>query len=115
MDLPNVDKLLEMPEPQPNPELELEKLKIQTEAQYKMGKLQGELAVMDAQVIGLQAKAALDLAKAEAEENGTQIEVYKTQLAELSERRAGIQQIMDAEDKMREVKNGEGSVSGMAG
>ncbi|MDY6959496.1 MAG: hypothetical protein SVK08_10100, partial [Halobacteriota archaeon] len=99
MDLPNIEELMTPPEPQPNPEFELERMKVESEAQYKMGKLRGELAVMDAQVIQLEAKAMLDIAKAEAAEDGTQIEIYKTQLAELSDRRAGIQQLMDATEK----------------
>jgi len=117
MDLPNVDELLTPPEQPPNPEFELEKMKVEAEAQYKMGKLQGELAVMDAQVIGLQAKAMLDVAKAEAEENGTQIDIYRTQLDELKNRREGIQQLMDATDKQEMKERGDepGSMERMAG
>lgn len=117
MDLPNIEELMTPPEPPPNPEFELERMKVESEAQYKMGKLSGELAVMDAQVIQLQAKAMLDMAKAEAEENGTQIDIYKTQLAELGERRAGIQQLMDATEKqeMRESEDGSRNVGRMAG
>lgn len=112
MDLPNIDKLLEQPEPVPNPEFELERMKVESETQYKMMKLQGELAVMDAQVIQLEAKATLDLAKAEAAEDGQQIEIYKTQLSELKERRDGIQQLIDNE---REDRNEQRGISGMDG
>lgn len=105
MDLPNIEAMLEAPPAPPNEELELEKLKVSSEAQYKMGKLQGELAVMDAQVIGIQAKASLDLAKAEEIGDKVQIEVYKTQLMELKERREGIAQLIEASNGQEDRVN----------
>lgn len=115
MDLPNVDEALTPPPPHPNPELELEQMKVQADAQYKMGKLQGELAVMDAQVSELQTKAMLNMAKAEAEENGVQIDIYKTQLAELKERREGLQQLIDNEQNMKEKESEQRDISGVDG
>lgn len=96
LDLPNIDKLLTPPEPQPNPEFELEKLKVQSEAQYKMGKLDGELQVMESQVIVMQTQALLNLAKAESEQNGVQIDVYKAQVQEFKERRESLTKIMES-------------------
>lgn len=112
MDLPNVEELLQMPEPPPNPELELEQMKVESEAMYKQNKLQGELAVMDAQIIGIEAKAQLDLAKAEEIDDKIQIDVYKTQVEELKVRRDGLSAIMKEE---REGRNERRDVSGMAG
>lgn len=90
MDLPNVDELLTPPEPEPNPEFELERLKVESEVDYKAEKLQGELAVMDSQVIQMETVAILNLAKAEATEDGIQIDVYKVQVDEFKARREGL-------------------------
>lgn len=96
LDLPNVEKLLEQPEPQPNPEFELEKMKVESESKYKLGKLEGELEVMQSQVIVLQTQAMLNLATAEAKADGVQIDIYKAQVQEFKERREGIKTIIES-------------------
>jgi len=119
MDLPNIEELLTPPPPPPNPEFELEKLKVQSEAQYKMGKLEGELGVMEAQVIVMQTQAMLNLAKAEAENDGIQIKIYEAQIKEFKERREGLQNIVsaardDSKLEMEKKKNEQPAIPGMA-
>lgn len=119
MDLPNIEELLTPPPPQPSPEFELEKLKVESEANYKMGKLEGEVQVMEAQVIVMQTQAMLNLAKAEAENDGIQIKIYEAQVKEFKERREGLQGIVTAarDDNKLELekkKNEQPAISGMA-
>jgi chaperonin GroES len=96
LDLPNIEKLLTQPEPQPNPEFELEKLKVESEAQYKISKLEGELGVMDSQIILMETQAMLNLAKAQATNDDIQIKVYEAQVKEFKERRDGIKTLIDS-------------------
>lgn len=113
LDLPNIDKLLEQPEPQPNPEFELEKKKVHGDLEVKMADLEikGELA--DAQIINLQTQAMLNLAKAEAADDKTQIEAYKAEVQEFQARRDGLKTIIEAsrngqlDDDAREMRKSE--------
>ena len=70
--------------------------KVESEANYKMGKLEGELEVMQSQVIVMQTQAMLNLAKAESENDKIQIEVYRAQVQEFKERRDGIKTIIES-------------------
>ena len=68
-------------------EAETEMAKTQADIQYKMIKLDHELALLDMQALKLETAAMLDLAKAEAAEDGTQIDLYKAQLEEIRSKR----------------------------
>lgn len=112
LDLPNIDKLLEIPPPQPNPEFELEKLKVETEAQHKMGDLEIKAQLADAQVIVMETQAMLNLAKSQAENDGIQIKAYEAEVKEFKERRDGLAQIISSsregqldDDARKERKN----------
>ena len=112
LDLPNIEKLLTPPPPQPNPEFELEKMKVQADAQHKLGDLEIKAQLADAQVVVMETQAMLNLAKAQAAADDTQIKVYEAQVKEFKERREGFRNIIDSsrngqldDDARKERKN----------
>jgi len=69
---PGVKELMTMPEPQPNPEV----LKMQDESERDWARIQLEANESKARITKLETGSILDLAKAEAAEEGTQLDVY---------------------------------------
>ena len=121
MDLPNVDELLTPPEPQPDPEMELK----MAEFQHKQEKDMRDLGLAEERLILDQTIAEdkseldqtvqlLNIAKAEAAEQGTTISAYEAQLKELkihaeSEKRQAredeaLSKKLEAMNKKKEVK-----------
>lgn len=104
-----IDELLPLdeqgnpPPPPPDPKAEAEKLKIKTQAAKDAVELDIKSQLTLAQVGEMETRALLNLAKAEAEEVGEQIEIYKMQLDDLRERR----------ERIANVRSG--GMAGMAG
>jgi len=92
MDLPNIDELLTPPEPQPDPEIELKKAEAEHTKQLDIARLEIERERLELEKERLRISeikdetiGMLNLAKAEAEEFGTQRDEYKTELDEISQ------------------------------
>lgn len=84
---PAIEQLIKEPQPpQPTPEFQLEQLKTTEELKLKWAEHQLEVIKAEQADIEMQSKVILNLAKAEAEEEGTQIQMYKTQLEALRDR-----------------------------
>lgn len=114
LDLPNIDELLTPPEPQPDPELILKQQQFEHKKQLEQArlKLDGARLALDEDIADDQAKVyetqcLLNLAKAEAAEDGTQIGIYKQELDR-------IRLTMDARQRDKQEKMNERAVSGMA-
>lgn len=105
LDLPNVEKLLEAPEQREDPEITIKRTQADADSKYKLGKLEGELEVMQSTVIVMQTQAMLNLAKAEAENDGIQIKVYEAQVKEFKERREGLQNILSGDRDYKKMKH----------
>lgn len=71
--------------------------------------------LIDAQIGELETRAMLNLAKAEAEEAGEQIELYKLQIADLRERRENLRAMLDVKDRQQGPPGAGGGLEGMAG
>jgi len=69
----------------------------------------------DAQIGELETRAMLNLAKAEAEEAGEQIELYKLQIADLRERRENLRAALDVKDRSGGLEGMEGQPSNAGG
>ncbi len=116
---PNADKIFPvdpntgqpMIPPAPNPEVEI-KLAEEQRRQIE-GQQRGEAQMMDAmsnamlreaQVLELQTRAELNLAKAQAEGDKTAIAAYEAQIAEITERRAGLEAIIKDSTERRKIE-----------
>ncbi len=92
MDLPNVEELITPPEPQPDPEIEMKKAQAEHQQKMDVARLELEREKLDLEVDRLRISeikdetvGMLNLAKAEAQEFGTQRDEYRAQLDEISE------------------------------
>jgi hypothetical protein len=86
LDIPDVGKLLEVPEPQPPFEVtvEMEKIKIEwMKLQLEMAKFAAEQGLTEAEIFKTMASAIESVAKAEAAEAGPQLDLYKTHVTTL--------------------------------
>jgi len=109
MDLPNIDELLTPPEPQPDPEQELKRAQADHQAKIDFARLELEhdRLALDKKRVGIQeikdeTVGMLNLAKAEAQEIGTQRDEYKADIESMERER-------DRElerDKMKAANNG---------
>lgn len=84
-----------MIQPPGDPKIEIESAKFEAETQLKSRELRGKLALIDAQIIKMEADGILSLAKAEAAEEGIQLDSYKQRLDTMKEQRETIKAMMD--------------------
>jgi len=89
-------------QPPSDPKIEIESAKFQRDSEYKARELRGKLALIDAQIISLEAGAILAMAKAEAEEEGIQLGQYKQQLDTMKEQRETVKAMLDQQNAERE-------------
>ena len=104
LDLPEIDKLLTPPEPQPDPEVELKKAEFQHKVQMDQArlKLDGARLALDEDIaddleMKYRAEMVLNIAKAEAAEDGVQLKFYEAELDRLKLR-------MEAREKDKQEK-----------
>lgn len=95
---PGVDSLLKQPQP-PQPDLELQFKMMESERNFRL-----EMLKLQQQDVTIQTNAILALAKAEAEEEGFQLEVYKAQLEELKIRSEAISKQAAEADRQQNAK-----------
>lgn len=95
---PGIDLLMQLPPPQPS----LEQLQFQDESERAWATLEIEGAKLEIAGLTARANAILALAKAEAEEEGQQISLYKTQLEALSIDQERVQAKIDNAIKARQ-------------
>jgi len=87
-----------MIQPPPDPKVEIESAKFQADSQFKARELRGKLALIDAQIIKLEADSILAMAKAEAAEEGIQLDEYKQRLDTMKEQRETVKAILDQQN-----------------
>ncbi|MFV2058125.1 MAG: hypothetical protein ACC707_16790 [Thiohalomonadales bacterium] len=95
-------------EPQPDPQVEIESAKFQRDAEHKAEELRIKAMLADADIAVKETQAILNLAKAEAQEDGIQMGLYKHELDSFKERREQLKVIIDAKNKQA----GMGGVAG---
>jgi chaperonin GroES len=89
-------------QPPPDPKTEIESAKFQFDSGIKSRELRGKLALIDAQIIKLEADSILAMAKAEAAEEGIQLDQYKQRLDTMKEQRETVKAMMDQQNAERE-------------
>lgn len=88
-------------QPPGDPKVEIEAAKFQFDSGIKSRELRGQLALIDAQIIKLEADSILAMAKAEASEEGIQLDQYKQRLDTMKEQREAVKLLMeDQQQKM---------------
>jgi len=115
-EVPDIESVL--PDPQgknaipetPDPKIEIESAKFQKDAQIQGEELKIKLMLADADLAVKETQAILNLAKAEAAEEGTQIAQYKNQLDGFKEKREQLKAIIEARqnDQQRAMGGMEG-------
>lgn len=98
---PGISLLMELPPPQPS----LEETKFQDESERAWAKLEIEAASVEVAGMAARANAILALAKAESEEEGQQIELYKAQLEALSIEQERVKMRVDSAMESRKGNN----------
>jgi len=89
-------------QPPSDPKIEIESAKFQMDSQIKSRELRGKLALIDAQIIKLEADSILAMAKAEAAEEGIQLDQYKQRLDTMKEQRETVKAMLDQQNAERE-------------
>lgn len=89
-------------QPPPDPKVEIESAKFQRDSEFKARELRGKLALIDAQIINLEAQSILAMAKAEASEEGIQLDQYKQRLDTMKEQRETVKALLDQQNVERE-------------
>jgi len=89
-------------QPPPDPKIEIESAKFQRDSEFKARELRGKLALIDAQIIHMEAQSILAMAKAESEEEGIQLDQYKQRLDTMKEQRETVKAMMDQQNVERE-------------
>jgi len=89
---PGIEELMTLPPPQPS----LEEMQFQDDSKREWAKLQIEAAKVEAANMLAKANAQLAVARAEAAEDGVQLEMYKTQLEGIAAGEQAIQAKLDA-------------------
>lgn len=79
LEIEDIDELMNVPQPPPNPEIELEKEK----AKLARDRLEFEMMKYRTEQIESESRTIKNLADAEAKEEGTQLDIYKTELEKL--------------------------------
>ena len=82
-------------QPPPDPKIEIESATFERDSRLKSMELRGTLALIDAQIIKLEADAMLAMAKAEAAEEGIQLDQYKQRLETMKEQRETVKTLME--------------------
>lgn len=121
-DIANVEAILPDPkgpnaiDPPPDPQVEIESAKFQKEAGEKAEELRIKAMLADADIAVKETQAILNLAKAEAAEEGIQMDQYRGQLEVFRERREQLQAIISAkQDQEKNAQNQQAGMGGMAG
>ncbi len=115
LEIPNIEEILPDPQgenaipQQPDIANEAKMMSAQADAQYKAADIQIKAMLADGQLLELETRAILNLAKAESEEDGTQIALYNTQISELKEKREVLR------EKGNAAQDNEGGYGGMGG
>lgn len=78
----DLDELFDVQPPQPPPEM----VKIMADVEHDGQRLALEAAKMEADIAEIESRIILNLAKAEGEESGPQIDLYKSQMKEITDR-----------------------------
>ncbi len=113
-EIPDIESVLPDPkgknaiEPPPDPTTEIESAKFQMEAQTKAEELRIKAMLADADIAVKETQAILNLAKAEAAEEGIQMDQYKGQLEAFKERREQLKAIIDAKHQQSQLQGMEG-------
>jgi len=89
-------------QPPDDPKIEIEAAKFERDSKLKTQELVGKLALIDAQIINLEASSILAMAKAEAAEEGIQLDQYKQRLDTMKEQRETVKAMMEAQNAERE-------------
>jgi len=89
-------------QPPPDPKIEIESAKFQRDSQFKSIEVRGALALIDAQIIKLEADAMLAMARAEAAEEGIQLDQYKQRLDTMKEQREHIKTLMQDQQQQQQ-------------
>jgi len=113
-EIANIESI--MPDPQgknaipetPDPKIEIESATFQRDSENQAEELQIKAMQAEADIAVKETQAILNLAKAEAQEDGTQINLYKNQLDSFKERREQLKAMIDAQDKQRGLQGMEG-------
>jgi len=88
----------------PDPQVEIDSAKFQAENQNKAEELRIKAMLADADLAVKETQAILNLAKAEAAEEGVQADAYRAQLETLKEQRELLKVMSDAENQSRRVQ-----------
>jgi chaperonin GroES len=118
-EVPDIESVMPDPQgpnaiqPPPDPQAEIESAKFQKEAMEKAEELRIKAMLADADIAVKETTAILNLAKAEAAEEGIQMDQYRGQLEEFRERREQLQAIINA--KQQEQANAQNQQAGMGG
>lgn len=107
----NPDGTPKNPQPQ-DPKIAIAEQDFKRQAAKDGIELRMKQELIDAQIGELQTRAMLNLAKAEAEEAGEQIEIYKAQVTDLEQRRENLRMALDVKDRQAGAGRG---LEGMAG
>lgn len=89
-------------QPPSDPKVEIESAKFQRDTGLKARELRGKLALIDAQIIHMEAQSILAMAKAESEQEGIQLDEYKQRLDTMKQQRETIKAILDQQNAERE-------------
>jgi len=102
-DQPGVEILMQMPPPQPS----LEQIQFQDESDREWAKLEIEKIKLEQDSIKIKADALLAMAKAESEEAGTQLEMYKLQLDTILQEEEALKERLERAAEKKEDKQKE--------
>lgn len=108
-EIPDIESVLPDPqgpnaiEPPPDPKVEIESAKFQMESEMKGEEIRIKSMLADADLAVKETTAILNLAKAEAAEEGTQINQYKAQLDVFRERREQLQVLINDQNEQRKL------------
>lgn len=121
-EVPDIESVLPDPqgpnaiEPPPDPKVEIESAKFQMESELKGEEIRIKSMLADADLAVKETTAILNLAKAEAAEEGIQMDQYRAELETYKERREQLQVMIDDQNQQRQLsrvagKPGNGAVS----
>lgn len=102
-------------QPPDNPKVEIESAKFELESKLKSSELIIKLNIAMAQIDKMMAESILLIAKAEAEEQGSQMDAYRAQLETLREQRATLQEMMQLQEQSNAAPTGQNGLPAMEG
>jgi len=97
---PGIEQLMQMPPPQPS----MEEVQFQDESKRAWAELELQAAKIEADILVAKATAILNVAKAEQAEEGSQLEIYKLQLAAMQSEEEAIQARLSGAMESKEGK-----------